>query len=154
MILRLLVQIEVKYIGMLKDGKVFDSSEGHPATFKFTLGKRLTKAFISVPCLILQMITTYMHILMVSGAHKVIAGWEQGIQGYKHSLLKHTSHLYFCGNLVETSFSLSSRHACRWEKETDHSSCSGMSVSFHSHASFLSLEYARSRFMHICGREN
>ncbi|XP_066387197.1 peptidyl-prolyl cis-trans isomerase FKBP53-like isoform X2 [Miscanthus floridulus] len=47
-------EVEVKYIGMLKDGKVFDSSEGHPATFKFTLG-----------------------------AHKVIAGWEQGIQGMR-----------------------------------------------------------------------
>jgi hypothetical protein len=44
---------------MLKDGKVVDSSEGRAAIYEFTLGKKLAKALISAPCLILLMITTY-----------------------------------------------------------------------------------------------
>lgn len=125
----------MKYVCMLSNGDTVDPT-GESSTCKFKLGKRLTNALFSVSLLI-SLILTQETSLLVAGAGEVISGWDLGIDGY--NLNTKANILYMGIQQSEISpflmiivgikfYPTFCRHACRWNKETWHSSPSRVSM--------------------------
>ena len=77
-------QVSVRYIGKLKNGKIFDSNvSGRP--FEFRLGGFLPDDVLCASVL-MSSIHNDINDTLPTGAGEVIKGWDVGIDGINHHL--------------------------------------------------------------------